>query len=175
MPEVKRVGRPVSGRVGREATTRFIMRPMQRTRLAQAHSARGMVATPHTLASEAGVHVLRDGGNALDAAIAAATTIAVVYPHMNGIGGDNFWLVYDAERRALLGLNAAGRSAARADLPRYAALGSSVTLGGSSATAGSSRPRSWSIRWPARWWAGRPCRPRVSPRTRRCSTRSFRW
>ena len=55
---------------------------------------------PTPLASEAGVAVMRQGGNALDAAIAAAATIAVVYPHMNGIGGDNVWLIYDAGARA---------------------------------------------------------------------------
>ena len=86
-----------------------------------AHSARGLVATPHMLASEAGVAVLQRGGNALDAAIAAAATIAVVYPHMNGIGGDNVWLIYDAARGALRGLNAAGRAAAAADREGYLA------------------------------------------------------
>ena len=54
------------------------------TRWPEAHARRGMVATPHVLASEAGVEIFRRGGNALDAAVAAATTIAVVYPHMNG-------------------------------------------------------------------------------------------
>ena len=78
----------------------------------EARSTRGLVATPHALASEAGVAVMRRGGNALDAAIAAAATIAVVYPHMNGIGGDNVWLIYDAARGQLRGLNAAGRAAA---------------------------------------------------------------
>jgi len=73
------------------------------------------------LASEAGVAVLQRGGNALDAAIAAAATIAVVYPHMNGIGGDNVWLIYDAARGALRGLNAAGRAAAAADREGYLA------------------------------------------------------
>ena len=71
-----------------------------------------MVASPHVLASASGVAALRAGGNALDAAIAAAATIAVVYPHMNGLGGDNVWLIYDAGRGALRGaLRAAGRSA----------------------------------------------------------------
>ncbi|MBI4637599.1 MAG: gamma-glutamyltransferase [Candidatus Rokubacteria bacterium] len=51
------------------------------------HRRRGLVASPHAAASEAGRTVLRRGGNAVDAAIAAATTIAVVYPHMNGVGG----------------------------------------------------------------------------------------
>lgn len=55
--------------------------------------------------------MLQDGGNAVEAAIAAAATIAVVYPHMNGIGGDNVWLVFDAARgstEALLAIGAAG-------------------------------------------------------------------
>jgi gamma-glutamyltranspeptidase/glutathione hydrolase len=86
-----------------------------------------MVCTPHRLASEAGRAALRDGGNALDAAVAAAATIAVVYPHMNGIGGDSFWLVYDATHQRLRGLNAAGRSAAAVDPERYrAAFGTSI-------------------------------------------------
>jgi len=80
-----------------------------------------MVATPHRLASEAGAAVLRSGGNALDAAVAAAATIAVVYPHMNGIGGDSFWLVFDGARGTLRALNAAGRSAASVDLHAYRA------------------------------------------------------
>ena len=63
------------------------------TRWPETRAARGLVAAPHALASEAGVDVLERGGNAVDAAIAAATTIAVVYPHMNGVGGDNFWLI----------------------------------------------------------------------------------
>jgi len=61
----------------------------------------GMVAAPHHLAAEAGRDALRRGGNALDAAVAAAATIAVVYPHMNSIGGDSFWLIYDAGRGRL--------------------------------------------------------------------------
>ena len=75
----------------------------------------GMVAAPHRLAAEAGVTMLRAGGNALDAAVAAAAAIAVVYPHMNGIGGDSFWLVFDGRHQRLRALNAAGRSAAAVD------------------------------------------------------------
>ena len=53
----------------------------------------GMVTAPHHLAAEAGASVLRDGGNAVEAMVAAAAAIAVVYPHMNGIGGDGFWVI----------------------------------------------------------------------------------
>ena len=91
------------------------------TRWAEVHARRGLVATAHALASEAGRTAFRRGGNALDAAIAAAATIAVVYPHMNGIGGDNVWLIYDAGRRRLRALNAIGRSAAAVDLTDYRA------------------------------------------------------
>src|SRR5207302_362540 len=57
---------------------------------------RGLVTAPHGLATTSGLRVLQEGGNAIEAAIAAAATIAVVYPHMNAIGGDNFWLIHDA-------------------------------------------------------------------------------
>ena len=58
--------------------------PTPTTRWPESRAPRGMVASPHLLASASGVAALRAGGNALDAAIAAAATIAVVYPHMNG-------------------------------------------------------------------------------------------
>jgi gamma-glutamyltranspeptidase/glutathione hydrolase len=53
----------------------------------------GMVTAPHHLAAQAGRDVLRDGGNAVEAAIAAASTLCAVYPHMTGLGGDGFWLI----------------------------------------------------------------------------------
>ena len=56
-------------------------------RWSEARSRRGVVAAPHALAAATGRDVLRAGGNALDAAVAAAADLAVVYPHMNGIGG----------------------------------------------------------------------------------------
>jgi oxamate amidohydrolase len=91
------------------------------TRWPEAHARAGLVASPHALASEAGARAFDLGGNALDAALAAAITIAVVYPHMNGLGGDAFWLIYDATSGDLRGLNAAGRSAASVDLAAYRA------------------------------------------------------
>ena len=57
------------------------------------HATRGMAVAPHSLAAQAALSVLQDGGNAIEAMVAAASTIAVVYPHMNGIGGDGFWVV----------------------------------------------------------------------------------
>ncbi|PLS08508.1 gamma-glutamyltransferase [Neobacillus cucumis] len=78
-----------------------------------------MITTPHYLASQAGMKVLQEGGNAVEAAIAAASTIGVVYPHMNGIGGDNFWLIYNAGDKELMGLNSSGRSGEHATIEFY--------------------------------------------------------
>lgn len=61
--------------------------------MSAAVSDRGVVAAPHFLAAEAGRAILAEGGNAYEAMIAMAASIAVVYPHMNAIGGDGFWLV----------------------------------------------------------------------------------
>jgi len=92
-----------------------------------------MVAAPHRLATESGVAALRAGGNALDAAIAAAATIAVVYPHTNGLGGDNVWLVFDARAGAagtgaLLALSGIGRAARQASIAWYAARGVNAAI-----------------------------------------------
>jgi gamma-glutamyltranspeptidase len=73
-------------------------------------AARGMVTAPHHLAAQAGLTVMRDGGNAVEAMIAAASTIAVVYPHMNAIGGDGFWLI-SRPGKAPVGIDACGRAA----------------------------------------------------------------
>src|SRR3989442_234918 len=62
-----------------------------------------MVSCPHALASEAGVEILKAGGSAVDAAIAASAVLSVVYPHMTSVGGDAFWLIYDARRRPARG------------------------------------------------------------------------
>jgi gamma-glutamyltranspeptidase/glutathione hydrolase len=97
----------------------IIARVTAATRWAECRARRGLVAAPHALAAEAGLAILKRGGTAVDAAIAAATTVAVVYPHMNGVGGDSFWLIHDGRRRVLRGLNAAGRSAAAAELETY--------------------------------------------------------
>jgi gamma-glutamyltranspeptidase len=98
------------------------------TRWPESRAPRGMVATPHLLATQSGVAALRAGGNALDAAIAAAATIAVVYPHNNGLGGDNVWLIYDVRRQSLRALCAIGRAARAASIDWYAARGITSAL-----------------------------------------------
>jgi gamma-glutamyltranspeptidase/glutathione hydrolase len=70
--------------------------------------ARNIVATSQPLAAQAGLFMLHEGGNAVDAAIAAAITLTVVEPTNNGIGGDSFAIVYDGDR--LHGINGSGKS-----------------------------------------------------------------
>lgn len=80
---------------------------------------RGMVVAPHYLAAEAGLELLRAGGNAIDAAVAASAMLQVVYPFVCGLGGDVFILLYDAASGKLHGLNGSGRSAQAATIERY--------------------------------------------------------
>ncbi|WP_036048977.1 gamma-glutamyltransferase [Bradyrhizobium sp. Tv2a-2] len=79
-------------------------------------ASRGMVTSPHSLASAAGVDVLRAGGSAIDAAIAASAVLAVVYPHMTGLGGDAFWLIHDGRSGKVSYLNGGGKAASGASL-----------------------------------------------------------
>jgi gamma-glutamyltranspeptidase len=83
---------------------------------------RGVVCAPHGAAVEAGRAVLTEGGNALEAMVAMAATIAVVYPHMNHLGGDGFWLMREPSGR-ILALMAAGAAGARATPELYRAAG----------------------------------------------------
>lgn len=71
----------------------WIVRP------ALATSRRGMVTSPHRLASEVGARVLREGGDAVEAAVAIGAAIAVLYPHFCGIGGDAIWMIADRDGR----------------------------------------------------------------------------
>ncbi len=80
------------------------------------HSAghrRGVVAAPHAAAVEDGRAILAEGGNAIEAMLAMAASIAVVYPHMNHLGGDGFWLIREPSGRvrALMGAGPAGAKA----------------------------------------------------------------
>jgi len=80
---------------------------------------RGAVASNHPLATEAGLAVLRRGGNAADAYVAAASTLAVVEPHMSGLGGEGFALVYSAASGEAIVVNATGRAPLAATPARY--------------------------------------------------------
>ncbi|MCZ4281613.1 gamma-glutamyltransferase family protein [Kiloniella laminariae] len=85
-------------------------------------SYRGMVTSPHHLASQTGLAVLRDGGNAIEAAVAVAATIAVIYPHMTGIGGDAFWLIHEPGQTPFA-LEACGRAGRKAEPDFFRARG----------------------------------------------------
>lgn len=76
---------------------------------------RGAVSAGHPLAAVAGIDVLRRGGNATDAALAMAGVLAVVRPHMNGVGGDAFALFYDGESGEVQALNGSGGAGALAE------------------------------------------------------------
>lgn len=84
---------------------------------------RGVVAAPHYLAAEAGLDMLKSGGNAVDAAIAANAMLQVVYPFVCGLGGDTFMIIYEAASGKVYGLNGSGRSAKAASIERYRELG----------------------------------------------------
>jgi gamma-glutamyltranspeptidase/glutathione hydrolase len=84
---------------------------------------RGAVVAPHSLAAQAGLDILRAGGNAIEATIAVASTLAVVYPHMTGIGGDGFWLMHQPGS-PMLSIDACGATGAAVNRDLYKGLDS---------------------------------------------------
>jgi gamma-glutamyltranspeptidase len=90
--------------------------PLRSIRMADLYTAghrRGVVCAPHHAAVEAGRSILAEGGNAIEAMVAMAASIAAVYPHMNHLGGDGFWLIRDRSRRvrAIMAAGPAGQNA----------------------------------------------------------------
>jgi gamma-glutamyltranspeptidase/glutathione hydrolase len=83
----------------------------------------GVIATSQPLASAAGLQVMQEGGNAIDAAVTAAAVLAVVEPTMTGVGGDVFAIVFDPKTKALRGLNSSGRAGANANADALLARG----------------------------------------------------
>lgn len=81
----------------------------------------GIVTAPHRLAAEAGLSVLQDGGNAVEATVAVAGCLAVVYPHMTGIGGDGFWVIHEPDG-VVHGIHGCGGAAGAVSLEMYAGL-----------------------------------------------------
>lgn len=112
---------------------------------------KGMVTSPHRLASEAGLEVLRQGGNAIEAAVAIGATLAVTYPHFCGLGGDAVWLVADPAGRqtSFLGIGQAARRAVPA--------GPIPTRGPRSALTSAAVVDSWqhALDFSAAHWGGR--------------------
>jgi gamma-glutamyltranspeptidase/glutathione hydrolase len=108
------------GTADRPAGTRLTPQPF-RTGRSVVMAPHGIVATSQPLAAQAGLDVLRRGGNAVDAAIATNAVLGVVEPMSCGIGGDLFAIVWDARTKKLYGLNASGRSPYQATRAFFAA------------------------------------------------------
>ncbi len=90
-----------------------------------------MVTSPHYLASMVGARILERGGNAFDAAVAVSATLGVVYPHMTGVGGDAFFMLYKAGAKEIVGYNGTGRAGTSADCSFFQGKGmSSIPLRG---------------------------------------------
>jgi len=89
------------------------------TRYRQLRGISGAVVTGHPASTDIASSILRKGGSAADAVIAAAAALAVVRPHMCGLGADGFFMVYDAKARSVQALNAAGPAPAAAGLARF--------------------------------------------------------
>jgi gamma-glutamyltranspeptidase/glutathione hydrolase len=118
-----------------------------------------MVTAPHALAANAGARILAEGGNAIEAALAVAAALAVVYPHMTGLGGDSFWLIAEPGR-APVTIDGAGRAGAAAnvgfyrdrglrDIPWRGAMAANTVAGAVSAwTAACGISRQWNGRLP---------------------------
>ena len=98
-------------------------RPLTMAGRSVVYSPHGMVATSQPLASAAALDVLQHGGNAIDAAVTAAAVLSVTEPHMTGIGGDMFAIVWLAKERKLVALNASGRAGSRMTRDTLAARG----------------------------------------------------
>ncbi|EJU10346.1 gamma-glutamyltranspeptidase [Sphingomonas sp. LH128] len=88
----------------------------------------GIATAPHFLAAQAGRDVLADGGSAVEACVAIAATLAVVYPHMTAIGGDGFWVIREPDG-TVHSIHGCGGAAATADLSLYAGLEAVPTRG----------------------------------------------
>src|SRR5437868_3340835 len=110
--------------------------PLHKTRPAVI-ARQGMAATSQPLATAVALRVLQQGGNAVDAAIAANAVLGVVEPMSCGIGGDLFAIVWDAKTKRLIGLNASGRAPGAATIDRFRSKGlTTIPVHG---------PLSWSV------------------------------
>lgn len=115
---------------------------------------RGPIAftSPHYAASQVGYSILESGGTAIEAMIAGAASIAVEYPHMNGLGGDGFWLISEPGKTPIC-IDASGVAVANASLERYKGMqsipsrGPDAALTMAGAVAGWQKAREISARW----------------------------
>ena len=122
-----------------------------------ARSSAGMVTAPHALAAQAGAHILGEGGNAIEAALAVAATLCVVYPHMTGLGGDGFWLIAEPGS-APLSIDGAGCAGAAVDVSLYSDRGLAEIpwRGPLAANTVAGAVSAWAAAWEiSRRWGGR--------------------
>ncbi|MBI3045625.1 MAG: gamma-glutamyltransferase family protein [Betaproteobacteria bacterium] len=119
---------------------------------------RGIAVAPHALAAQSALDVLREGGNALEAMIAAAAAITVAYPHMNSVGGDSFWL-FHTPQSGPRGIDACGAAARAASIEWYAARGVTRSIpfrGGLAANTVAGTVAGWKLAHSvSRRWGGR--------------------
>lgn len=94
----------------KESPEKTVISDPHRAGRSMAMAQKGMVASSHYLATQAGLEILQQGGTAMDAAVAVAATLGVVEPAMIGIGGDAFFLYYDAKTKKVYSYNGSGRS-----------------------------------------------------------------
>ncbi len=112
---------------------------------------------PHHAASKAGWEILEQGGSAIEAMVAAAATIAVVYPHMNGLGGDGFWLISEPGK-APTAIDAAGTAAKQATPGFYDGMTAIPSRGGKAALTMAGAVSGWqlALRHSAKWQKAMP-------------------
>jgi gamma-glutamyltranspeptidase/glutathione hydrolase len=109
-------------------------------------SRRGMVVAPHALASQAALAVLREGGNAVEAMVAAAAMISVAYPHMNSIGGDSFWLISmpgSGPDPEVIAIDGSGAASLNANLSMYEGRSAIPFRGGAAAITTAGTVSAW--------------------------------
>ncbi len=122
-----------------------------------------MVTAPHALAAQSGARILAEGGNAIEAALATAATLAVVYPHMTGLGGDAFWLIAEPGK-APVTIDGAGRAggAVSDSLYRHHGFREIPWRGPLAANTVAGAVSSWDAAWEiSRQWGGRMCLSRI--------------
>jgi gamma-glutamyltranspeptidase len=126
-------------------------------------SSAGMVSAPHALAAQSGARILAEGGNAIEAALATAATLAVVYPHMTGLGGDAFWLIAEPGKVPVT-IDGAGRAggAVSDSLYRDHGLQEIPWRGPLAANTVAGAVSSWEAAWDiSRQWGGRMSLSRI--------------
>jgi len=104
----------------------------------------GMVVSPHHCASDAGAEILKQGGTAIEASIAVASSLAIHYPHMTGIGGDAFWLMYDPDEGVSF-IEASGYSGFDINMDLYEGLDSIAFRGKLAANTAAGAVSAWDL------------------------------